>query len=231
MNVRVEQPLKMEAELLEENEWRPSGISGLDIMRIVKSGQVEKSKTHKPVVAEKKLQVAEVVAEKKVQEAKMGLKMEEKKKVRRDSKAKLKLAEFKRQMLQVTLWQRHVAAERKVQEAEVGLKVDKEEKKQTEGDLSAKQRVKLVKSKGRKDLENRERLRLELTRLEREEEGEKEKLALIELETKKMLDMIDSTLKESSDVAIELDALKTRMENLEKEKVELEEKRKNAKTI
>ena len=60
-----------------------------------------------------------------------------------------------------------------------------------------------------------------MTLLEREEEGEKEKLALIELETKKMLDMIDSTLKESSDVAIELDALKTRMENLEKEKVEL----------
>ena len=70
-----------------------------------------------------------------------------------------------------------------------------------------------------------------MTLLEREEEGEKEKLALIELETKKMLDMIDSTLKESSGVAIELDALKTRMENLEKEKVELEEKRKNAKTI
>ena len=70
-----------------------------------------------------------------------------------------------------------------------------------------------------------------MTLLEREEEGEKEKLALIELETKKMLDMIDSTLKESSDVAIELDALKTRMENLEKEKVELEEKRKNAKTL
>ena len=70
-----------------------------------------------------------------------------------------------------------------------------------------------------------------MTLLEREEEGEKEKLALIELETKKMLDMIDTTLKESSDVAIELDALKKRMENLEKEKVELEEKRKNAKTI
>ena len=54
------------------------------------------------------------------------------------------------------MWQRHVAAERKVQEAKVGLNMDKDEKKQTEGDLSAKQRVKLVKSKGRKDLENRE---------------------------------------------------------------------------
>ena len=81
--------------------------------------------------------------------------MDEEKKVRRDSKAKLKLAEFKRQMLQVTLGL-NVAVEKKVQEAKVGLNMDKDEKKQTEGDLSAKQRVKLVKSKGRKDLENRE---------------------------------------------------------------------------
>ena len=140
---------------------------GLIVVKVNPSRKVEPEKRHRGQTPKARPPWSQIVArpgkaktlvafKKQTQEdAKVGLKMEEKKKVRRDSKAKLKLAEFKRQMLQVTLGL-NVAVEKKVQEAKVGLNMDKDEKKQTEGDLSAKQRVKLVKSKGRKDLENRE---------------------------------------------------------------------------
>ena len=126
---------------------------------------------------------------------------------------------------------RELELELEIEELELEIEEEEQQKKQMERDLSAKKKVDPVKSKRREDLERREILRFELTRLEREEEEEKDKMALIELEKTKIPDVVvDLTYDLAYDVIIDqLNALKKKMENLEKEKFELEEKRKNAK--
>ena len=248
-SVRVEQPLKTEVPANSRMGKHEDKIYDEDVLEVTEE-DLEEIERRELLAMEKELQEARMRAKAeeedrkrkcaKLKQRKEEFRMSEKKLMEREKmaweEARVKAeASWEKDLealrLQEVEVKRELELELEIEELELEIEEEEQQKKQMERDLSAKKKVDPVKSKRREDLERREILRFELTRLEREEEEEKDKMALIELEKTKIPDVVvDLTYDLAYDVIIDqLNALKKKMENLEKEKFQLEEKRKNAK--